>query len=179
MKTLKLLPFILTASLAATFVDGADRPHLDEQLEPFRPLLEKTWRGEFKSSRPDKPLIDVARWERALNGRAVRVLHSINDGDYGGESIIRWDKEKNQLVYHYFTTAGFSTTGTMKFADGKFISHEKVTGSANGVTEVRGTTELRPDGTMLSTAEYLKNGEWSPGREVVYKLAPDAEVKFR
>jgi hypothetical protein len=158
---------------------AAEAPPLDEHLEAFRPLLGKTWRGEFKRSKPENPTIDVARWERALNGRAVRVLHSVNDGAYGGESIIQWDKEKKQLIYFYFTTAGFYTTGTMAWADGKLVSHEKVIGSANGITEVRATTELRADGTLVSKAEYLKNGEPAGDREVIYKEAPKAEVKFK
>jgi hypothetical protein len=169
----------ITCLLAATKLSAAETLSLAEPLEPFRPLLGKTWRGEFKNSRPDKPMIDVARWERALNGKAVRVLHSVNDGAYGGETIIQWDQAKREIVYHYFTTAGFFTTGTMTVADGKFISREKVVGSTNGVTEVRATTELRPDGTLLSKAEYLKNGEPSGGREVLYQEDPKAEVKFK
>lgn len=178
------LPTKLAAALAISFafttlLRGADAPSLDPHLEPFRPLLGKTWRGEFKNSTPEKPRYDIARWERALNGKAVRVLHSVNDGAYGGESIIQWNKEKEQLVYHYFTTGGFNTTGTMVHKDGKIVGVEKVTGDANGVTEVRSTTELRPDGTLLSKAEYLKNGAPSGGREILYKEDPKAEVKFR
>ena len=66
-------------------------------------------------------MYDVSRWERALNGRAVRILHADNDGVYGGESIIMWDKEKESLVFYSFTTAGFCTHGTMKYENGKFI----------------------------------------------------------
>lgn len=151
---------------------------LDEHLEPFRPLLGRTWRGEFKNSKPDKPMFDVMRWERALNGKAVRTLHSVNDGLYGGESILRWDKEAQQITYHYFTTAGFMTTGTMKIDGGKFIGREKVSGT-NGVTEVRSTVELRSDGTLLSKAEYFKDGQPAGGREVLYKEDAKAEVKFK
>jgi len=158
---------------------AADTNSMAEPLEPFRPLLGKTWRGEFKKSTPEKPLVDIARWERALNGKAVRILHSVNNGSYGGETIIQWDAGKKQIIYHYFTTAGFYTTGTMTHADGKFTSHEKVLGDTSGVTEVRATNELRPDGTLFSKAEYLKNGEWTHGREVLYKEDPNAEVKFR
>jgi len=93
-------------------------PKLDSHLEPLRPLLGKTWKGPFANSKPDKPTVDVARWERALNGKAVRVLHSINDGVYGGETLIVWDPKKNVLESHYFTTAGFTTTGTVTFRDG-------------------------------------------------------------
>ena len=158
---------------------AAETASLAKELELFRAHLGKTWRGEFKNSTPDKPVVDISRWERALNGQAIRVVHSINDGAYGGESIIRWDKEKSALSFHYFTTAGFMTTGTMTFSDGKLISHEKVSGSANGVTEVRATSEFRADGTLYVKAEYLKNGEWSLGRETTYREQPKADVKFK
>ena len=158
---------------------AADSLALDPHLEPLRPWLGKTWKGEFKNSTPDKPVVDVARWERALNGKAIRVLHSINDGVYGGESLVMWDEEKKAVTYHYFTTAGFRTTGTMTFKDGKVLSHEKVTGSANGVTEVRGTHELRSDGTLYVKTEYLKNGEWTPGREATYQEDSKATVVFK
>jgi hypothetical protein len=164
-----LLPFIATAAESTT---------LDPQLEGFRPLLGKTWRGEFKRSTPEKPMIDVARWERALNGKAIRVLHSVNDGAYGGETILRWDKEAQQIAYHYFTTAGFMTTGTMKIENNRFIGLEKVIGT-NGITEVRSTMERRSDGTLLAKAEYFKDGKATGGREVLYREEAGAEVKFK
>jgi len=157
---------------------AAETASLEANLEPFRPLLGKTWRGEFKNSRPDRPMIDVVRWERALNGKAIRVLHSVNDGAYGGESIIRWDKDAQKIVYNYFTTAGFTTTGTMTVEGQKFIGLEKVSGT-NGVTEVRSVTELRADGSMLATAEYTKDGKVTGSREVIYREDAKSEVKFR
>lgn len=173
-----ILPLFLAALTTALFA-SADPPSLDSQLEPLRPLLEKTWRGQFKASNSDSPVVDVMRWERALNGKAVRVLHSVNDGVYGGESLVTWDSKKEQVVFHYFTTAGFMTVGTMRFESGKVISHEIVQGSADGVTEVRATSELRPDGTIQLRSEYLKNGEWIPGREVTYREDREAKVVFR
>lgn len=152
---------------------------LDESLEALRPFLGRTWRGEFKDSQPDKPTIDVARWERALNGKAVRVLHSINDGFYGGESLIHWDSGKKQIVYHYFSTAGFNNTGTMTVTSRTLTAVEKVSGHKDGITEVRSTYELRPDGTLLNKSQYLKNGESAGSREVLYKEDPKAEVRFK
>jgi hypothetical protein len=174
------LNLALAVLLAASLLPlDADQPSLDPHLEMLRPLLEKTWKGQFKDSKPDKPTVDVARWERALNGRAVRILHSVNDGVYGGETLITWDEAKQSLVYHYFTTASHNTTGTMSSRDGKFVTDELVTGSAGGVTEVRATSELLPDGTLHVKAEYLKNGEWSPGHEVTYKENASAKVVFK
>jgi hypothetical protein len=152
---------------------------LDAHLEPLRPWLGKTWKGEFKNSKPDKPVIDVARWERALNGKAVRILHSINDGIYGGETILVWDETKQSLTYHYFTTAGFVTQGTVRFKDGAVLTHEVVSGNANGVTEVRGQTEMRPDGTFQVKTEHFKDGKWTPGHEATYREDAAANVVFK
>lgn len=158
---------------------GADQPSLQPQLEPLRPFIDKTWKGVFKSSTPEKPLVDVMRWERALNGRAVRVLHSLNDGAYGGETIFMWDAQKQAVTYHYFTTAGFMTVGSVSFKDGKLSTHEVVSGSSGGVTEVRGESELLPDGGLLVKTEHLKDGQWQPGREVTYRVDPAAKIVFK
>jgi hypothetical protein len=158
---------------------------LNEHLEVLRPLLGKTFRGELKSTatlkagETAKVEEDIARWERALNGQAVRILHSVNQGSYGGETLITWSKEKNSLVYHYFTTAGFETTGKMTEAGKKFTSLESVTGDADGVTEVKAVTLLRPDGSYAVLSEYLKNGKWEPGHSGIYREDAKAEVVFK
>lgn len=152
---------------------------LAEPLKPFAPYIGKTWRGEFANSTPDKPVIDISHWERALNGQAVRALHSVNNGEYGGEMILFWDKQKESLVFYYFTTAGFYTTGTTKFEDGKLISHEVVTGNQEGVTEVKAIGEILADGKLRSTSQYLKNGEWVQGHEILYVEDANAQVIFK
>jgi hypothetical protein len=139
----------------------------------------KTWRGEFAGSTPGKPAVDVARWELALNGQAVRILHSLNDGEYGGETLIVWDKDAEALVFYYFTTEGFYTTGGIEFQGGDFLTREAVTGSDEGITEVEATHKLLPDGRLHVTSRHFKMGAWVPGHEVYYAEAPDAEVRFK
>src|SRR5580765_2555655 len=124
-----------TASLAMSFsVLGAEsEPTLNPHLEVLRPLVGKTWKGTFNDSKPEKPTIDVARWERALNGQAVRLLHSINQGVYGGETLFVWNDKSQSVEYFYFTTAGFMTTGVMEVKNGKIETREQVKGEASGV----------------------------------------------
>lgn len=172
--TVIILPIIVTITLA-----GANPAPLSEQLKPFAPFLGKTWKGEFANSTPEKQVFDVARWERALNGKAIRVLHSVNDGAYGGETLITWDAKRKTVAYWYFTTAGFRTEGTMKHEDGQWIAHEAVAGNANGITDVKSISKILPDGRLQVTAEYLKDGKKVGGREVHYKEAPDAKVIFK
>jgi hypothetical protein len=168
--------FYLGGSLSAI---AAEALPLNPHLEPLRPLLEKTWKGTFKDSKPDKPTVDLQRWERALNGQAIRILHSINDGIYGGETLLIWDEQRKTISYYYFTTDGFMTMGTFEAKDGKFTAHENVKGDANGVTEVRSTSEILPDGKFHVKAEYLKNGEWTAGHEATYEKAPGSSVIFK
>jgi hypothetical protein len=174
---------VLFAAFALSFIAPANafsQDDLAEPLKPFKPYLGKTWKGEFANSTPEKPVYDIARWERALNGKAVRVLHSVNNGEYGGESLIFWDAAKKSLVFYYFTTAGFFTTGASTFENNKFVSHEYVKGAAdNSVTEVRSFAEITPEGKMISKAEYFKNGKWEPGHEVTYVEDANAQVVFK
>ena len=179
MKKLCYSFFLLCVPWVTASFGGATEPAMDPHLEPLRPLLGKTWKGVFKNSKPDKPTVDIMRWERGLNGKVVRVLHSVNDGAYGGETIFMWDEKKQVVTYHYFTTAGFMTVGTLNYKDGKLITHEVVSGSAGGVTEVRGTSELLPSGAFRVKTEHLKAGQWELGHEVVYTEDSTAKVVFK
>jgi hypothetical protein len=170
----------ITISLTvASSMAAADQPSLDPHLEFLQPCLDKTFKSEGKEPSSGKPSSDVVRWERALNGKVVRITHSLNDGAYGGEVIVRWDEEKQAVCYHYFTTDTFWTEGTMTFKDGKIKTHEFVKGKAGGVTEVRASIEMRPDGTYLQKSEYLKDEKWAPGREALYRPDPAARLIFK
>jgi hypothetical protein len=154
-------------------------PQLNEHLVGLAPFVGRTWRGEFADSTPDKPMVDVTRWERALNGNGVRILHSVNDGQYGGETVIVWDSSEASLVYFYFTTSGFYTRGKMTVTNGHYVSHETVTGDSSGITEVKSTAHIAPDGSQRVLSQYFKNGAWVEGHEVTYRVDDQAEVVFR
>ena len=158
---------------------SAETGSLDPNLEPLRAWLGKTWKQQPTEGGAERPKIDVARWERALNGKAVRILHSINDGEYGGETIATWDEAKKSVVYHYFTTAGFMTTGTMSFEGGQDATNEKVSGNAGGVRKSAGRPRSRADGTFRMKTEYLKDGKWQPGRDAAYREDATAKVTFK
>jgi hypothetical protein len=178
--TLRVRPVFMAALLVTLALPAAARPvELDAHLAPLKPLVGETWRGVFPNSKPEKPIVDVSRFEVALNGKAVRNLHSINDGEYGGETLMVWDKEKQAIVYYYFTTAGFYITGTTRPEEGGFTSHEVVKGDADGVAEVKATFRVLPDGRLHAHTEYLKQEKWVEGRDMYYIETPDAKVKFK
>jgi hypothetical protein len=158
---------------------GAAAAEMNPRLAPLVPLLGRTWKGTVSPPGAAKPSVDVSRFELALNGQAVRNRHSIDDGAYGGETLIVWEEEKQGLVYYYFTTAGFYTTGTLRVEDGAIVSHEVVKGAAGGIAEVKATSRLLPDGRLHVKSRYLKNGQWEDGRETYYVEDPQAVVRFK
>lgn len=143
-----------------TFADEKTHLTVDKQLQIFIPYL-GTWQSDFKVEEGKSPVTDVSKWERALNGKAIRTLHSINQGEYGGESLIFFDKAKNSIVFYYFTTAGFYTSGTIELLSGyRFAAYESVTGNDNGISQVKSVSELH-EGKLRVSTSYLKNGKWT------------------
>ncbi len=164
----------------ATLVAGAlQAAEIDPRLAPLQPLVGKTWRGELQPPGAAKPVVDVSRFELVLNGRAVRSLHSIGDGEYGGETLFTWDDEKKCVVYTYFTTGGFYTTGTMQPEGETLQFHEFVRGTRSGPREVKSTSRVLPDGRLHVKSQHLKDGQWVDGHEVYYTVDPKAVVRFK
>lgn len=157
----------------------AKSTELSEPLKPLAAFL-GTWQSEFATA-DGKTLSDVANWQRALNGKAIRTLHSINNGVYGGESLIFWDAKKSSLVFYYFTTADFYTTGTIEVvSDREFVAYEDVSGDgpmSKGITKVKSTSKL-VEGGLTVTTSYLKHGSWTTPELRRYK-ASDKQVIFK
>lgn len=174
----KILCLLFFGSLFAQS-EETTKLELSKDLKPLQSYIGKTFKGEFANSTPENPIYDIQHWERALNGNAIKITHSVNKGDYGGESIIMWDAKVNSLVSWYFTTAGFYTQSTMIIKNDQLVSYEKVTGNENGITEVRATINLLSDGGLHTKSEYFQNGMWVNGHEIYYKESPDSKVLFK
>ncbi|MBE0369986.1 hypothetical protein [Pseudoalteromonas aurantia] len=146
---------------------GAENETLVDELVFLQPFL-GGWQADFAVPVGKPAMQDVSHWERALNGTAVRTLHSINAGMYGGESLIFWDDAKQEVVFYYFTTASFYTQGTIKrLSDGGFAAYETVTGSEEGITQVKSTTRYI-DNTMQVSTQYLKQQQWTAPQRRTY-----------
>ena len=141
---------------------------LSEYLQPFEPYIGKTFKGEFANSTKVKPVFDISYWERILNGMGIKITHSVNDGEYGGISIITWDENKNSLVSSYFTTAGFTTNALMHFEDGKLISLEDVIGNKNGITKVKAIIQFLENGDLQNSSKYFMNDKWVDGLSLIH-----------
>lgn len=160
-------------------IPASGQQQLPPELEVFRPFLGIVWQAEM-GEQAGKKQIDRSYWQRTLNGQAIKTIHSINDGEYGGETMIFWDKQKKSLAYYYFTTAGFYTHGTMSYdaTTQTLVAEEQVENNANGITAVRSKSLLKAD-SLSTTSEYLQHGKWVPGHAAVYHPTKDGQVRFQ
>lgn len=175
MKTLCLIVALFS------FASASAEPVLQAELEIFRPFLDSHWEGDLTEPGKEKKMIDRSIWSRALNGKAIKTVHSVNDGEYGGETMIFWDQQQKKIAYYYFTTAGFYTHGTMTYDPGtqRIEALENVENNAQGITQVRSSSGLDKSGVLEVSSEYLQNGKWVKGHSALYKRVPHTEVKFR
>ena len=150
--------------------------NIPKNLQKLKHMLGKTWKGVSPDSDEEEKMVDISRWEVILQGQAVRVTHCVNRGEYGGETTIMWDEQKQQIVTYYFTTAGFYSEGSLRFEEGKIFSHEYIHGNLKGITQVKSLTNILSDGRLHVRSEYLKDGNWIGGHEFYYKEAPEEEV---
>lgn len=142
-----------------------------EPMAHFAPLAGKAWRGE--GTGPDgKPIVDIARYEMILGGRAFQATHRLEGGSYGGRTIIFFDEGAKKHIFHYFTTAGFHTTGEIKPTPTGFISIEKVQGHAD-IAEVRAEAFFEGDVIRIASTHVAIDGAASAGDELVYRAIDD------
>ncbi|MGA0546575.1 copper chaperone PCu(A)C [Brevundimonas sp. VNH65] len=121
----------------------AAAPSVSSALDALRPMIGRTWRGAAVGQ---AVVEDVMRWDWALGGHAVRIVHAVNGGVYGGETLIFPDKDSGGLIFHYFTTGGFHTTGTLAPAGAGVFDIVETVHGAEGVETLRSRATLGDDG---------------------------------
>ncbi len=162
---------------AAPLVREAASGPTEAQREAFGPLADlvgQTWRSEPAGQGAAGP-DDIARWSWDLGGRVIVSRHALADGSYGGVTYIYRNAASGALDYVYVTSAGFHTSGSYQMAeDGSWTAEEAVSGHPR-VTKVRSTAQVLADGRLRVRSEYFSDGEWAPGRDVIY-VPTDVEI---
>lgn len=162
--------FVLTLCLLTIIPAHAQQvPH--EKLAVFTPFI-GTWKSEFSEDTHD-----VSNYAWILGGKALRIMHSINDGDYGGEALVHWNTETEAITYRYVTTATFHTEGTITPTENGFEAHEIVHGNMGGITKTRAGYTFE-EGKVHVWSQLFKDGEWAEKSQATYVKAPDASVNF-
>jgi len=167
-----LLPILLVSG------QTKPKPFLSDHLIEMKPFIGNTYKGNFINSTKENPMIDILSFERALNGNAVKVIHSVNNGEFGGETMVMWDPEKGGLQSWYFTSAGSLTIQNVQIKKDTFISIENVERNQNGITKVKTIIEVLHGNQIKKRTKYLMNNLWKDGSETIYKKVHDHKPVF-
>jgi len=143
----------------------------EDKLAIFAPFI-GTWKAEFVDGTHD-----ISHYEWILGGKALRIMHSMNAGDYGGEALVHWNTDKEAISFRYATTAGFYTDGTITPTENGFDAHEIVHGNMGGITKTRAGYTIK-EGEIKVWSQFFKDGEWAEKTQATYVRAPGAEVIF-
>ena len=166
--------------LPILFVSGQtkSKTFLSNHLTGLKPFIGNTYKGDFINSTIENPMIDVLSFERALNGNAVKVIHSVNNGEFGGETMVMWNPEKEGLQSWYFTSAGSLTIQNVQIKKDTFISIENVERNQNGITKVKTIIEVLHGNQITKRTKYLMNNIWKDGSETIYNKVHDDKPVF-
>ncbi len=156
--------------LSTLIVSSQTKPELplSDHLIEMKPFIGNTYKGDFINSTKENPMFDVLSFERALNGNAIKVIHSVNNGEFVGETMVMWNPEKGGLQSWYFTSAGSLTIQNVQIRKNTFISIENVERNQNGITKVKTIMEVLNEDQIKKRTKYLMNNMWKDGSETLY-----------
>ena len=154
------------------------KPFLSEHLIKMKPFIGNTYKGNFINSTKENPMIDILSFQRVLNGNAVKVIHSVNNGEFGGETMVMWNPEKERLQSWYFTSAGSLTIQNVQIKKDTFISTQNVERNKNGITKVKTIIEVLHGNQIKKRTKYLMNNLWKDGSETIYNKVHDHKPAF-
>ena len=163
-------------SVSGVAVAGEKAAGAYEPMAVFSKLTGKAWRGEGTGPN-GQPIVDISRYEMILNGRAFQSTHRLEDGTYGGRTIFFFDEGAKEYVFHYFTVAGFHTTGTIVPRKDGFTAIETVNGHPE-FAEVHSDMIVGEGELRVVTRHVDHDGEESAGDTLVYKEIDDPGPLF-
>ena len=169
---------ILTIFFLIIFQDihGKD---LSKHLLGFEIFLGKKFQGEFYNSTKENPLMDIIYFERILNGEAIRITHSVNHGEYGGEYIIAWNSDKGKIESYYFSTGGEIRVSSIDITNNEISIKEDFSKNKNGIQKVKKIFRLDAEGSLENNVNYMINNMWVKSHEMIYSRNDSAKIIFR
>ena len=175
----KIITILFLLPILTSSKNLEENNFLSNHLRGLEPFVGKTFKGRFINSKLGSPYFDVKHWERALNGSAVRITNSVNDGEHGGERIVVFDPNQNSLVSWYFSTGGIITNSVVEIKNRKLISIEDVSNNKNGIKMIKTTYTLMNDGKLKNEIKYYMNNVWVEGHEMIYDEDLNAKIIFK
>ncbi len=176
LKTFKINIFTIYFVIIFQDIHGND---LSKHLSGFEIFVGKKFQGEFYNSTKENPLMDIIYFERILNGEAIRISHSVNNGEYGGEYIITWNSDKGKIESYHFSTGGEIRVSNIDIINNEISIKEDFSQNENGIQKVKKIFRLGAEGYLENNIKYMINNMWVKSHEMIYSRNDSAKIIFR
>ena len=156
---------LFVASLLVATAASSRAQQTDSHLRPFEFLLGSCWTGTF----PDGKQTDEHCFESMLDKKFVRDRHVVRGGaPYAGETIYSWDASAKQIVFAYYSSAGFVMKGAAVASADSIVFPSKIT-TAQGEMEMRSVwTRQGADAYHVTDRQKTADG-WKTTREMDFR----------
>ena len=141
-----------------------------EPMAYFASLDGKTFSAQWKDAKGT--YTDVAKYELILGGRALQSTHRIRENGYGGRTIFFYDEGAKRYVYHYFTNAGFHTSGAADLKDG-FIETVEIVNGHKTIAAVKSKSRFAADKLDINAIYVGKDGKETATPPRIYRPVVD------
>ncbi|GHF18990.1 hypothetical protein GCM10017044_11930 [Kordiimonas sediminis] len=168
---------LLSINSMVSAAPQTNAPALIDPLALLEPYTNRTWQHTVGTKGEPGYFNDISHWQTVMGGHAVLTRHSVNEGVYGGYTLIFYDAEASILRCTYVTNGGFYTECTIRQADDQIIVEETVKGTRRGPESVRSQIAIE-DGQMIVTSQYKTEKDWSDPEVRRYHENPTALVIF-
>ena len=157
--------------------NSSEKNDLSYRLRGFEPFIGKYFKGSINNVSKLKSSSEVIYFQRILNGQAIRISHSINHGEFGGETIIAWNDSNNLLESIYFSTGGTIKKSIVEIKDHKVILLEDLIND-NSIKKVKTTYKLLLNGNLEKEIKYYIDKTWRKSHVLIYKNDKNSKLIF-
>ena len=170
---------IIYIFISFVFSKETNSKKLSNHLSGVENFIDKTFEGQFYNSTKKNPLKDIIHFNRILNGEAISISHSVNQGEYGGKYIITWNSERGRIESYYFSTGGEIKVSNVRIIDKEITIEEDFSKNENGIQKVKKIFRLNNEGLLENHIHYLMNNLWVKSHEMNYNQNDSAKIIFR
>ena len=146
--------------LLALALQVGSAPTLIPELQPLAFVTGSCWRGTF-SNRPRET--DTHCFSPMLGGRFIRDVHVVEGAaePYSGETVYRLDADTGEIRFHYYSSAGFSSSGSaMPTATGMDFPEETYRGVDGDMVVRTRWTRDGGDAYLVVSESQTRSGAW-------------------
>lgn len=173
MKTL-FRNLLTTIFILAIVCIASNAQSLQERLNPLKPFLGRTWKGDLKAPNGELISVSVRNFESIADGKVIKIIKKSEGKSDWGEGCFYWNDIEKKIAYFFIEGAGVFQTGFVKVEnnaitiEGTMTWPTQMNPQVKQSYEFKNTFEFTSDGKMIDKWFMNAFGPWQPGHVIEF-----------